>query len=87
MANNFVDGIDVSLHQGCIEWGAVAPESVSFGFARATVGGHRSDPQFAANSKRISEAGIVRGAYHFFWPLTPWERQHRRDSRVSLSAH
>jgi len=34
-----------------------------------------ADSQFAANWQRMSDAGIIRGAYHFFWPSTPWQDQ------------
>ena len=59
-------GIDVSHHQGRIDWKAVASESVAFAFIKATEGGDFIDPRFAENWTSAADAGIRRGAYHFF---------------------
>src|SRR5205807_9524706 len=75
MPDTLIEGIDVSSNQGEVDWGTVARAGKAFGFARATIGGHQCDPQFVANWQRMSDAGILRGAYHFFWPLTPWQDQ------------
>ncbi len=37
-----------------------------FSFIKATEGTGNTDPQFKRNWKKAREAGIVRGAYHFF---------------------
>jgi lysozyme len=75
MPDTLIEGIDVSSNQGEVDWGAVAGAGKAFGFARATIGGHQGDPQFVANWQQMSDVGIFRGAYHFFWPLTPWQDQ------------
>ena len=75
MNNHFIEGIDVSSNQGEVDWPAVKRAGKAFGFARATIGGHQLDSQFATNWQRMRDAGIIRGAYHFFWPLTPWQDQ------------
>src|SRR5213080_155746 len=75
MPDTLIEGIDVSSNQGEVDWRTVARAGKAFGFARATIGGHQCDPQFVANWQRMSDAGIIRGAYHFFWPLTPWQDQ------------
>ncbi|HET8922560.1 MAG TPA: GH25 family lysozyme [Candidatus Acidoferrum sp.] len=75
MTNQFIEGIDVSSNQGQVDWERVAGAGKAFAFARATVGGHIADSQFATNWQGISDAGMLRGAYHFFWPLTPWKEQ------------
>lgn len=75
MPDAFIEGIDVSSNQGQVDWAAVLGAGKAFAFARATVGGHQADPRFSANWQNMSEAGILRGAYHFFWPLTPWQDQ------------
>ncbi|MGI9414159.1 MAG: glycoside hydrolase family 25 protein [Hyphomicrobiales bacterium] len=61
-----VHGIDVSHHQGEIDWTAVAGDGVGFAFIKATEGGDFVDPRFAENWKASAEAGVPRGAYHFF---------------------
>ena len=75
MADEFMEGIDVSSNQGQVDWDSVIEAGKAFGFARATIGGHQADAQFSANWQSMSDAGILRGAYHFFWPLTPWQDQ------------
>jgi lysozyme len=59
-------GIDVSNHQGVIDWGQVADDDVSFAYIKATEGKDFVDKQFAANWAKSSAAGIPHGAYHFF---------------------
>jgi lysozyme len=61
-------GIDVSHHQGDIDWHAVAkdPNAIQFVFMKATEGGDFKDTRFAENWRESEQAGIMRGAYHFF---------------------
>ncbi len=66
-----IHGIDVSRHQGNIGWLAVKNmESkgvkIDFAFIKATEGLGNVDKQFRRNWLKIKEAGIARGAYHFF---------------------
>lgn len=60
-----VQGIDVSHHQGEINWPAVAA-NVSFAYIKATEGGDFRDRRFIENWRAAKAAGIVRGAYHFY---------------------
>lgn len=64
-------GIDVSHLQGQIDWRRVAEAGSSFAFAKATEGASFVDPRFSANWNGMRDAGIIRGAYHFFHPATP----------------
>lgn len=62
-----VRGIDVSHHQGDIDWAAVAASGrVEFAYLKATEGGDWVDPTFATNWAESAQAGIPRGAYHYF---------------------
>jgi lysozyme len=61
-------GIDVSHHNGAVDWSAVAGSDVKFAFAKATDGGTFVDGQFEANWKGMGDAGLLRGAYHFARP-------------------
>lgn len=61
-----VRGIDVSHHQGAIDWAAVQRGGVSFAFIKATEGATHQDTRFAENWAGAGEVGIARGAYHFF---------------------
>ncbi|MEP0236301.1 GH25 family lysozyme [Roseibium sp.] len=61
-----VRGIDVSRHQGAIDWHQVAADDVAFAYMKASEGGDFKDKAFSANWKNAGDAGLVRGAYHFF---------------------
>lgn len=56
-------GIDVSHHQGNINWGDVAKSGVSFVFIKASQ--NRIDPKFGQNMKGARDAGLLVGAYHY----------------------
>lgn len=61
-----VQGIDVSHHQGRIDWPLLKPQGVDFAYIKASEGGDVRDPLFAANMKGAGDSRIARGAYHFF---------------------
>jgi len=66
-----VNGIDVSHFQRVVDWGTVAASGVQFCFIKATEGAGNIDPRFVQNWKSARDAGLVRGAYHFFHPSAP----------------
>jgi lysozyme len=71
--NYEIHGIDVSRYQQQISWESVRDMQVSgiklgFAFIKATEGNKNFDPYFKRNWKKSKEAGITRGAYHFFVP-------------------
>ena len=66
-----IHGIDVSRYQQRISWENVKEMQVNdvklgFAFIKATEGNGNVDPYFKRNWKRAKDAGIIRGAYHFF---------------------
>ena len=78
--NYKVHGIDVSHHQGAIDWASVkATEKeefpIRFVFVKATEGGDYKDRCFDENFRRAGEVGLVRGAYHFYNPNSDPLRQ------------
>jgi lysozyme len=69
--NYRIHGIDVSHHQSYIDWENVKAMQVKkvkigFAFIKATEGLGRVDGQFRRNWIKAKEAGLPRGAYHFF---------------------
>jgi len=64
------EGIDVSHHNGAINWPQVAAAGIRFTMIKATDGPAGHDPTFPANWAGAANAGIVRGAYHFLRPAT-----------------
>lgn len=68
-----VHGIDVSRHQRDINWEAVRKMrhediELSFAFIKASEGRTVVDQYFKSNWKKAKDAGMLRGAYHFFRP-------------------
>lgn len=61
-----VRGVDVSNHQGTIDWPRVAADDVAFAIIKATEGGDFVDKAFARNLEGARSAGLAVGAYHFF---------------------
>lgn len=59
-------GVDVSHHQGPIDWALVADDDIAFAYIKATEGGDWVDPRFAENWAGAKAAGLKLGAYHFF---------------------
>jgi lysozyme len=68
-----VHGIDVSKHQGNIDWNRVSlmknnGTRISFAFIKATEGITRQDHKFEKNWREALKNGQIRGAYHFYYP-------------------
>ncbi|MCG6857159.1 MAG: glycoside hydrolase family 25 protein [Salaquimonas sp.] len=73
-----VQGIDVSHHQGEIDWPKVARSGYAgFAYIKATEGGDFKDARFQKNWKESRQAGIATGAYHFFTFCRPGKDQAR----------
>ncbi len=69
--NYKIHGIDVSHHQNDIDWKLVKAMQVQkiaigFAFMKATEGTSIVDNRFKDNMESAREAGVARGAYHFF---------------------
>jgi GH25 family lysozyme M1 (1,4-beta-N-acetylmuramidase) len=84
-------GIDVSTHQGVIDWAGVAADKYSFAIVKATQGrseyySYRDfvDSRFAANVVGASEAGLRVGVYHFLTAQTDDEA--RAEARFFCAA-
>lgn len=58
-------GIDISHHQGIIEW-SKAKNEITFVFVKATEGSDFIDPNFNMNIDSIRKYRIPYSAYHFF---------------------
>jgi lysozyme len=70
-----IRGIDVSHHQGRIDWTKVASDNIAFVYIKATEGKTYVDPHFRENVKGACNAGLWVGAYHYFrMTSTPCEQ-------------
>jgi lysozyme len=68
-------GVDVSNHQGTIDWEQVADDDIDFAYIKATEGGDFVDKSFDRNWEHAEDAGLDRGAYHFFTLCKPGAEQ------------
>ncbi|MCG8428495.1 MAG: glycoside hydrolase family 25 protein [Chromatiales bacterium] len=59
-------GIDVSGHSGTVDWAALMAKGYSFAFVKATEGVDLEDSSFDDHWLAMKQAGIIRGAYHFY---------------------
>lgn len=70
-----VSGVDISSHNGFINFEKVAADSVDFVMIKATEGATFKDKSFIDNYRRARKAGLKVGAYHFFRFDTPGHMQ------------
>jgi lysozyme len=70
-----VRGIDVSHHQGPIDWAKLPGQRVRFVYLKASEGGDWTDPLFARNLSTAPAKGIALGAYHYFTLCAPGRMQ------------
>ena len=72
-----IQGIDVSNHNGAIDFARVAAGGISFVYVKASEGCSYRDPRFTANVEAAHLAGLTVGAYHFFRKDVPGGEQAR----------
>ena len=80
-------GIDVSEHQGSIDWQTVAQDGIDFAYIRIgyrgyTEGGIQKDAYFEENYQGARDAGLQVGVYFFSQALT--EDEAREEARFVL---
>lgn len=91
-SNYSIHGIDVSKYQNVIDWESVRNMEVGnvkigFTFIKATEGNGNKDALFNRNWRKTKEAGITRGAYHFFITTKNGKQQAENFiDKVSLEA-
>lgn len=78
-----VKGIDVSHHQGKIDWKIVKEKNdFQFAYIKATEGQDFTDHEFSYNWEQAGKYGFVRGAYHFFSMTSTGEAQAKHYIRT-----
>ena len=66
-----IRGIDVSEHNGFIDWDDVAEAGIEFAIVRASYGKAGQDEMFLGNVNGAHSVGLQCGAYHYGYALTP----------------
>ncbi|MCP4386368.1 MAG: lysozyme, partial [Hyphomicrobiales bacterium] len=59
-----VRGIDVSHHQGTIDWDAVVNDDIAFAWVKVSEGGDHRDREFERNIAEANRVGLPVGIYH-----------------------
>lgn len=86
-----VHGIDVSSHQGLIDWNKVAGDGVEFAILRAayrgyTAGSLNKDSTFDYNAQQAAQNGLQVGAYIFSQAITVEEAVQEADFLLEILA-
>jgi GH25 family lysozyme M1 (1,4-beta-N-acetylmuramidase) len=63
-----VEGVDVSGHQGNVNWSALWGSGVKFAYVKATEGNYYRNEYFTQQYNGSYNIGMIRGAYHFATP-------------------
>ncbi|KAF9352087.1 hypothetical protein BGX34_000178 [Mortierella sp. NVP85] len=63
-------GIDVSGYQPNVNWAAVKANGIEFAYIKATEGTTYKSPAFNQQYVGATQAGLIRGAYHFAQPAS-----------------
>lgn len=63
-----IQGIDVSSHQGAVNWQQQRNMGAQFAYVKATEATTYLNPDFSAQYSGARNAGMIRGAYHFAIP-------------------
>ncbi len=67
-ATGYVRGMDVSSHQGAVDWAAAYKAGARFAYVKATEGTGYVNPYFSQQYNGSHRVGMIRGAYHFARP-------------------
>jgi GH25 family lysozyme M1 (1,4-beta-N-acetylmuramidase) len=84
-----IAGIDVSSHQGEIDWAAVAQDGVAFAFVRLGARGYSAgelnqDEMAMTNLTSARENGLLVGAYVYSQATTPEEAQEEAELALEV---
>ncbi|TQK51912.1 GH25 family lysozyme M1 (1,4-beta-N-acetylmuramidase) [Streptomyces sp. SLBN-118] len=64
------EGVDVSSHQGNVDWSRLWNSGVKWAYVKATEGTYYTNPYFGQQYTGSYSTGMIRGAYHFATPDT-----------------
>ncbi|MBW8889979.1 MAG: lysozyme [Fibrobacteres bacterium] len=70
-----IQGVDVSHHQGPMDWDVLSGHGVRFAYIKATEGTDWNDPAYRSHAEAARSRGLLVGAYHYFSFCSDPERQ------------
>ena len=79
------DGIDISSHQGKIDWEKVSSDKdIRFVYIKATEGSTYRSPHYPDNITEARRSGLLVGSYHYLTTTSPIDRQFKNFSTFAL---
>ena len=79
------DGIDISSHQGYIDWAKVSSDKdIRFVYIKATEGATYRSPHYAHNITQARRNGLLVGSYHYLTSSSTIEEQFQNFSKFAL---
>ncbi len=81
------DGIDISSHQGYIDWKKVSSDKdIRFVYIKATEGSTYRSPHYAHNITQARRYGLLVGSYHYLSSTSSIDEQFENFSRYALKS-
>ena len=81
------DGIDISSHQGMIDWGKVSSDKdIRFVYIKATEGSTYRSPHYAYNVTQARRHGVLVGSYHYLTSSSSIDEQFNNFSKFALKS-
>jgi len=79
------DGIDISSHQGYIDWTKVSSDKdIRFVYIKATEGATYHSPHYAHNLTQARRNGLLVGSYHYLTSTSTIDAQFENFSKFAL---
>ena len=80
-------GIDISSHQGYIDWAKVSSDKdISFVYIKATEGATYRSPHYAHNITQARRYGLLVGSYHYITSTSTIDEQFENFSKYALKS-
>ena len=81
------DGIDISSHQGMIDWSKVSSDKdIRFVYIKATEGATYRSPHYAYNVTQARRHGMLVGSYHYLTSSSSIDEQFDNFSKFALKS-
>src|SRR4051794_3134435 len=81
-SGEFARGVDITGAHGALDWKAASDAGVTFGYIVVSRGTPEESRHLETNWRQMKEAGILRGACHYFQPLKDAEEQARYFAEI-----
>ena len=79
-----IHGIDVSEHNGVINWDAMKSAGIQFAIIRSSWGHFVEDKQFRRNVQECDRVGMPYGLYHYSYVATTQQMQEEAQGFINL---